>query len=166
MGIDTQDETKAKSSTTGDSVLKGLKRCEHRFLRGRRPRFNRAFERLRATGKSKRITGAEVSTKSNKRADARSRGRRRNAGGEQRTYEVNSEVNSSAGGAGRPSASVAGRNSNAASMLAIVIHTVSHARARPGHLRRPNPNAASGSGARAAGSESRKRSGLNFEGSG
>ena len=77
MGIYSKDETKVKRSTTGDSVLKRLKRCEHRFLRGRRPRFNRAFERLRATAKSKRITGAEVSTKSNQRADARGRRRRR-----------------------------------------------------------------------------------------
>lgn len=81
-----------------------------------------------------------------------------------RTHKATRKANSGAGGEGRPSASVAGRNSNAASMFAIDIHTVSNAMRRPGHLRRPKPNPASGNGGLDAGS--RKRSGLNFDGSG
>lgn len=84
-----------------------------------------------------------------------------------KTHEANKEVNSCAGGAGRPSASVTGRKSKAASMFAIAIHNMSRAKKRPGQLRRPNPHTVlSGSiDAGVAGSE-RKRSGLNLNGSG
>ena len=45
-----------------------------------------------------------------------------------RTHKAARRMNSGAGREGRPSASVAGRNSNAASMLAIDIHAISNAR--------------------------------------
>jgi hypothetical protein len=84
----------------------------------------------------------------------------------EKTHELKREVNCCAGGAGRPSASVAGRNSNVASIFAIANHSMSRAKNRPGQTRRPNPNMRSdcGSGADVAGSK--KRSGLNFNGSG
>ena len=155
----------------GDSVLK---RPEYYFPHGRRPRSNRAFERLRFSrnrGDAHHKCRHRPSQHSQQQAP---RGGDEGGGedietrveGRLSTHKATFRVNSCAGGAGWPSASVAGRNSNVASMLAIVIHTVSHARARPGHLRRPKPNTASGEGARPAGSESRNRSGLNFEGSG
>ena len=90
--------------------------------------------------------------------------RMRQPGKMNQTHEMKNELNSCAGGAGRPSASVAGRNSKVASMFAIANHTMSCAKKRPGQIRRPNPNARSGSGGDVTGS--RKRSGLNFSGSG
>jgi hypothetical protein len=83
-----------------------------------------------------------------------------------RTHELKKDdVNSCARGAGRSSASVAGRNPNVASMFAIADHNMSRAKKRPGQIRRPNPNMSSGGGS-ADVTGSRKRSGLNLDGSG
>jgi hypothetical protein len=83
-----------------------------------------------------------------------------------KTHELKREVNCCAGGAGRPSASVTGRNSNIASMFAIANHSMSDAKNWPEQTRRPNPNTTSGSGNSADVAGSKKRSGLNFNGSG
>jgi hypothetical protein len=84
----------------------------------------------------------------------------------EKTHELKKEVNCCAGGAGRPSASVAGRNSNVASMFAIANHSMSRAKNRPGQTRRPNPNSRSECGSSVDVTGSKKRSGLNFIGSG
>ena len=81
----------------------------------------------------------------------------------EKTHELKREVNCCAGGAGRPSASVSGRNSNVASMFAIANHSMSRAKNRPGQTRRPNPNMRSDC---ADVTGSKKRSGLNVNGSG
>jgi hypothetical protein len=127
-----------------------LECCKNRFLRDGGPRSDRAFERNRTPNTTRVRIRQYPQLETWKEL--------------LRTHEANRDVNSCAGGIGCPSVSVAGRNSYAESILAIPTHSTSRAKKRPGQIRRPYPNAASGSGSGVTGSK--KRSGLNLDGSG
>lgn len=74
-----------------------------------------------------------------------------------RTYDRNSPVYSTLGTAGLPLESKVGQMSNMATTVATAIHIDSYAMKRPGHIRRPKPNAAT-IGSRTSVSISRSRS--------
>ena len=80
----------------------------------------------------------------------------------EKTHEINPASYFSSGMMGFPFSSSFGEILNAASTETIPIHNDDRAMNRPGHVRRPKPNAASGHFVTGP----RNRSGLNFSGSG